>query len=188
MDRWTWFKHAECKKPKNDFWEKTSIPHLGCYDYVFGSKNYIKKEHKILIGRLDAWGKQTLNLINSLERAGQRDCEILTKQKMFARKLLPSLLLEITDFTYCSLEMLKREVIYRLFDSCTSAPAAELLYMMANSRTFEMMAITNKKFEKYEVATRFDYNYYKDYAFGIEDKERVKFHSENNKKKRGKKK
>ena len=187
MDRWTWLKHAECKKPKNDFWERTTTPHLGCYDYVFGSKKYIKKEHKILIGRLDAWGKQTLDLIDSLERIGQRDSKILAKQKKFARKLLPSLLLEIADFTHCSLEILKREVIYRLFDSCTSAPAAELLYMMANSRTFELTAIMNEKFEKYEVSTRFDFDYYKDYASGLEDEERVKFH-QNKKSKRKRKK
>ena len=55
----TWFMKAKCKKPTRDFWNKTTILHRGCYNFVFGSRRYIRKENCILIGRLDQWGKKT---------------------------------------------------------------------------------------------------------------------------------
>ena len=185
-DKCTWFLKAECKKPSREFWHETTIPHRNCYDFVFGSKKYIRKENRILIGRLDQWGKQTLRVIDDFEKDGRYDCSCFKEQKDFVMDNIPKMLVEVSEWDYCTIDILKREVVFRCFESCSTAEAAELLFMMAGSKTFELLVSTNSKFKTFDVLTRFDFDYYRDYAFGKKDKDRAKWKEHMGPKKRKK--
>ena len=101
------------------------------------------------------------------------DPSVFEKQLHFAVNLIPALMKEVESFEYCALHILKKEVLYRLFDACDSADAAELLYDMSNSKTFSMHAIQTKSYDTFDVITTFDNDFEVDYAFGKADKERV---------------
>ena len=180
VDRWLndptktqWWLYTECKKPRREFYDETTIPHKGCYDYVFGCKSFIRKEQRILLGRLDQWGRRTLEVIDKFQQSGKFPESCFEKQKKFVLNLMPNLLVELSEFDYCVLSVLKKEVLYRLFQSVDSVDATILLYEMTNSKTFEILAIPSINYDNFDVVTRFDNDIYEDFAFGKEDDERV---------------
>ena len=101
-------------------------------------------------------------------------------------EVIPKLLLEINKWDYCTLNILKREVIYCCFNTCTTAAAALLLFMVASSETFELLACTNSSYAIFDVLTRFDHDYWVDYAFGKKDEERAKWNEKDPNRKRKK--
>ena len=168
-----WF-YAECKKAKRTFLDETVIPFKGCYDFYFTSQKYIQKEHKIVIGnKLHMWYKKTMELISFFEETGKYDKECFLLQKQFAQELIPNMLLDLDSFKHCAVSCLRKRVIYRVFESCTTAQSAVLLFEMANCNEFDIIARPGRHFDRCDIVTRFDLNFTHDYAFGKDDELRV---------------
>ena len=167
-----WFC-AECKKPKRTFLNETVIPLKGCYDFYFTSKKYIEKEHKIVMGKLHMWYKKTMELISFFENTGKYDKDCFLLQKQFATELIPNMLLDLDSFKYCAVSCLRKRVIYKVFESCTTAQSAVLLFEMANCNEFDIIARPGRHFDRCDIVTRFDLNFNHDYAFCKDDELRV---------------
>ena len=178
----TWY-YSDCLNPSNDPYRNTVILVQGCYDFYFTSIQYRNHEHMVLMGKLNMWKEQTMTLIERFEISGQWDVSCFEKQKEFARNLVPKLLAEIESFSYCSIAILKKEILYKMFASCEDVHSTELLYEMASCKKFDIIACEEKDRLKFDVITRFDFDMKQGWAFGKPDKDTVAEYIESQKEK-----
>ena len=164
--------YVTCKRPKRKYYDETIIPVFGCHDYMFTSKRYIQKEHKVLMGRIHVWAEQTLEMLGTFECREPTIPKVkFEDQRKFAEEFIPKLLQELEQFDFCVVSMLQKQYLYRLIECCDSVEKTTFIFKMANSKDYYLVAKPDK--DNFEVATVFDRAHCTEYGFGKPEEEKV---------------
>ena len=116
---------------------------------------------------------KTLDLIEEYESSGRFKPECFKKQKDFAMKRVPDFQVDIEEFNFCTISVLKKLAVFKVIRSCEDSCSATLIYEMSNCHQFELIATPGVTFHTFDVITRFGCDPDLQYALGKKDEERV---------------
>ena len=157
--------YFNCEFPPNI--GSTWIPSPGMYDYHF-TKRYIKHEHSLLNGKINAWRIETLKvLFKVFEKMKVVEELAICEQEHYARERVAVVQQNIHDFEYCCISLLNEDGINKVvLHGSGYHDDANLISMMMKFDNFELIVKPGDDRYNFDLITRFNHDENLDFAFG----------------------
>ena len=159
----------KCESPTKHYKDKTTVPMRGMYGFLFYEKQFIRNEHEILNGKINAWRLEVMKAFARIRQTGRVLQEAINEQETFVRDKVGFIQKQIAGFDYCHISILNRESVRDLL-LLDQEPehSAQLVYMFCKYSCIHVY-VKPANMYKMDLVTRFDRNPKLDIVFGKND-------------------
>ena len=121
-------------------------------------------------GKINAWRIESLRVLHKAKQGG-----VITsateKQTEFANEKVGLVQQAIADFDFCDISLLNIRSLYKVLPNAdTDDQMGEFVYYMSSCHMFELIIVPGATTDMFELVTRFNQDYFKEFVFGNESK------------------
>ena len=156
----------KCETPTKNFRDKTTIPMQGMYGYLFYEKKFIRCEHEILNGKINAWRIEVMKAFAKIRQTGRILQEAIDCQESFVRDKVGLIQKRVAEFEYCHISVLNQSSIRKLLLLDNEPEHSSLLvYLFCKHHCIHVYVKPGTMY-KMDLVTRFDRDPKLDVVFG----------------------
>ena len=163
-----------CETPEKSFRDKTVVPMKEMYGHYFYEKKFIKTEHEVINGKINAWRLESMKAFARLRQSGKVLQDAIECQESYVRDRVGIIQQNLDAFDYCHVSVLNKDSIKKfLMLEDEMDHSVEVVYNFCKYDCIHLYIRPGDR-NCIDVVTRFDRNPKLDFVFGKHDSDRVK--------------
>lgn len=164
----------KCETPTRSVMDRTVVPMKGMFGYLFNEKEFIKREHQIINGKINVWRIECMKAFAKIRKTGNVLQQAIACQEAFVRDKVGYIQKQLASFEYCSISILNKESVTKLL-MLEKQPehSTEVVYNFAKYDVIHVYVKPGGKY-KLDLVTRFNRDIKLEFVFGKEPNDTIK--------------